>query len=153
MSEKKKDELRESMFGKSGMQEKFGIKLPPESAIELQSQFVEYVPKKSLSVSFPVQEKHTGPLGILQGGILTAFFDDTFGPLSYATLGKPMLTIDIHVHFIRSSKPGDIITVKAEIVSRGRQMIFMKAEAFNQKNKLIATSTTSALILSEMEKD
>ena len=130
MSEKKNDDLRESIFGKTGMQEKFGIKLPPESAIE----------------------KHTGPLGILQGGILTAFFDDTFGPLSYATLGKPMLTIDIHVHFIRSSKPGDVITVKAEIVSRGRQMIFMKAEAFNQKNKLIATSTTSALILSEMEK-
>ncbi len=150
MSEDKID-LRESIFGKSGMQEKFGIKLPPNSAIELKSEFIEYIPKKSLTVNFPVQEKHTGPLGILQGGILTALFDDTFGPLSYATLGKPMVTINIQVDFIRSAKPGDTISVKAEIISRGKQVIFMKGEAFNQKGKLIATSTTSALILNEKE--
>ncbi len=152
MSENKID-LRESIFGKSGMQEKFGIKLPPNSAYELKSEFIEYIPKKSLTVTFPVQEKHTGPLGILQGGILTAFFDDTFGPLSYATLGKPMVTIDIHVYFIRSAKPGDTITVKAEVTSRGKQVIFMAGEAYNQKAKLIATSTTSALILNGQEKE
>ena len=152
MAENKID-LRESIFGKSGMQEKFGIKLPPDSAIELKSEFIEYIPKKSLTVNFPVQQKHTGPLGILQGGILTAFFDDTFGPLSYATLGKPMVTIDIQVHFIRNAKPGDTITIKAEIVSRGRQILFMKGEAKNQKGKLIATSTTSALIMNQLEKE
>ncbi len=147
------NDLRDSIFGKSGMQEKFGIKLPPDSAIELKSEFIEYIPKKSLKVNFPVQQKHTGPLGILQGGILTAFFDDTFGPLCYATLGKPMVTIDIQVHFIRNAKPGDIITIKAEVVSRGKQIIFLKGEAINQKGKLIATSTTSALILNQPDSD
>ncbi len=142
-----KIDLRESIFGKLGMDKKFGITLPNASTIELKSEFIEYVPKKRLTVNFPVQEKHLGPLGILQGGILTSFFDDTYGPLSYATLGKPMVTIDLHVYFIRSAKPGDIITIKAEISSRSRQIIFMTGEAFNQLGKLIATSTTSALIL------
>lgn len=145
------DSIRASIFGNLGMEEKYSIKLPPNSAIELQSKFLEYVPKKSLSVSFPVQEKHTGPLGILQGGILSAFFDDTFGPLSYAALKKPMVTIDLHIHFIGNSKPGDTIKINAEITSRGRQMIFMRGEAFNQKNKLIATASTSALILNQNE--
>jgi uncharacterized protein (TIGR00369 family) len=146
MKEEKID-LRDSIFSKTGMAEKFGIKLPPDSAIELKSEFIEYVPKKSLTVIFPVQEKHTGPLGILQGGILTAFFDETFGPLSYATLGRPMLTINIHIDFIRSSRPGDTIRIKADIVSRGKQIMFLKGEAYNQKNKLIATATTSVLVL------
>lgn len=146
------DKLREEIFGKSGgMRDEFNIQLPPNSAIELKSKFLEYVPKKSLFVEFPVQEKHVGPLGILQGGILSAFFDDTFGPLSYATLKKPMVTIDLHVYFLRSVKPGDTVKVKAEITSRGRKIIYMKAEAFDQKNKLIGTATTSALILDGVE--
>ncbi|HMV42740.1 MAG TPA: PaaI family thioesterase [Leptospiraceae bacterium] len=149
MEDLEKD-LKEQIFGKSGgMRDDFGIKLPPNSALELQSKIIEYVPKKSIAVQFPVQEKHTGPLGILQGGILTAFFDDTFGPLSFAVLKKPMVSIDIHVYFLRSVKVGDTVTIRAEVTSRGRKVIFMKAEAYDQKNKLIATATSSALIFKE----
>jgi uncharacterized protein (TIGR00369 family) len=144
-------ELREEMFSKWNPEliKELNIKLPPNSAVELNSNFKEYIQKKSLVVEFVVQEKHTNPLGLLQGGILCAYFDDTFGPLCYAVIGKPILTLEMNTQFIRSAKVNEKISVKAEFVSRGVQVAFLKAEAFNQKNKLIATATTTVMILNQ----
>ena len=142
-------DLRNEMFSNwnKDLIEKLGIQLPPNSAKELGSNFIEYIPKKSLTVEFIVQEKHTNPLGLLQGGILCAYFDDTFGPLSYAILGKPMLTLDMNIQFIRGVKANEKVKIKAEIQSRGIQVMYLKAEAVNQKNKTIAVATTTVLVM------
>ncbi len=123
-----------------------GIHVPPASFIDLQGKIVEYTGKSMVTV-FPVLPRQTNPIGILQGGILTAFMDDTIGPLSYLTAKKPVVTLNFTMNFIRNAKPGDSIIVRAELVSRSLSTLFFKADAFNQSGKLVGTMTSQNLIL------
>jgi acyl-coenzyme A thioesterase PaaI-like protein len=120
---------------------------PPPCFTSMQGEFLEYESRKSLKVSFPVLSDSLNPQGKMQGGFLTAAFDNVFGPLSYLAARAPCITLDIHTQFFRGLEVGDIVTILAEIVARGTGSIFMKAEASNSAGKLVATSTTNLLIV------
>jgi len=78
-----------------------GVKLPPATFAAHQEKILAFAPGQSLSVVFPVGEAQTNPVGTLQGGILSSFFDDAFGMLCFASLHRPCVTIDLSVNFIR----------------------------------------------------
>ncbi len=122
-------------------------KIPPNSSQELKGKMVEYNKGKSLIAVFPVQEKHTNPMGFLQGGILSALFDDTVGPLSYLIAKRPVVTTGFNVQFIRGIKPGAHVIIKAEVVSKTTSTILFQAEAFNDSGKLVAIMTSHNYIM------
>lgn len=124
-----------------------GAQIPPNCSYELQGDFVEYVPRKKLVAVFPTQEKHTNPMGNLQGGILTALFDDTVGPLSYLVARAPAVTTNLQVNFIRGVKPPVQITISAEVISVSTKSMIFQAEARDPKGRLVATMTSHNLIL------
>lgn len=95
---------------------------------------------RHISLAFPVEKHQTNPLGTLQGGILCSFFDEAFGVLSFASLRKPCITIDMSIHFVRPAQPGNHLTIRAEFKSRSRSLLQLYAEAHNGKNKLVATA-------------
>ncbi|MBU0673639.1 MAG: PaaI family thioesterase [Proteobacteria bacterium] len=123
-----------------------GLQLPPPCFIESGAKIIDHQPNKSLTVTFPVNERQTNPLGTLQGGILAGLFDNAFGPLSYATMKKPCVTIDMTVNFIRGAKPGDTITICAEFKSKNKKIVQMYAEARNSKKKLLATASSNLMV-------
>jgi uncharacterized protein (TIGR00369 family) len=123
-----------------------GVKVPPPCFIASGAKIISHEPNKSLTISFPIREDQTNPVGSLQGGILGSFFDDTFGPLAFKTTQKPCVSIDMTVNFIRQVRPGEIVTIKAEFKSKGRTLLQLYGEAYNDKNKLIATATSNMLI-------
>jgi acyl-coenzyme A thioesterase PaaI-like protein len=55
--------------------------------------------------------------------------------------------MNLTAQFIRPILPGDWLTMTAKIVSRGNQILYMTAEAFNEKKKLIATGSANAMML------
>jgi acyl-coenzyme A thioesterase PaaI-like protein len=55
--------------------------------------------------------------------------------------------MNLSAQFIRPILPGDWLTISAKVVSRGNQILYMTAEAFNEKNKLIATGSANAMML------
>jgi acyl-coenzyme A thioesterase PaaI-like protein len=83
----------------------------------------------------------------MQGGFIVAAFDNVFGPLSYAAARCPCVTMNLTAQFIRPIVPGDRLTITAKVVSRGNQVLYMTAEAFNLKSKLIATGSANAMIV------
>ncbi|HUJ18797.1 MAG TPA: PaaI family thioesterase [Nitrospirota bacterium] len=123
-----------------------GVKVPPPCYLASGAKIIAYVPNKSLTVAFPVREDQTNPVGSLQGGILGSFFDDTFGPLSFKTMRKPCVSIDITVNFIRPVRPGETVVIMAEFKSKGKKLVQMYGEAHNDKNKLIATATSNLMV-------
>jgi uncharacterized protein (TIGR00369 family) len=127
------------------------VKLPPPCFIAAGAKIIAHEPNKSLTVTFPVREDQTNPHGSLQGGILASFFDNTFGPLSFATMRKPCVTVDMTVNFIRPALPGDTVIIRAEFRSKSRTLIHLYAEAHNEKQKLIATATTNMLVQGKRE--
>ena len=123
-----------------------GVKMPPSCFLASGARIIAHERNKSLTVAFAVREEQTNPIGTLQGGILCSFFDDTFGPLSLATMRKPCVSIDMTVNFIRPVRPGETVLIRAEFKSKSRTLIQLYGEAHNDKNKLIATATSNLTV-------
>jgi uncharacterized protein (TIGR00369 family) len=120
---------------------------PPPCFTSMKGEFLEYESRKSLRVSFPVTANSLNPQTIMQGGFITAAFDNVFGPLSYLAARGPCTTLDIHTQFIRGIDEGDTLVVTAKVVARGSSTIHMTAEAVNSAHKLVATGSTNLFIV------
>jgi uncharacterized protein (TIGR00369 family) len=126
-----------------------GLKMPPPSFLSSGARIVSFETGKSLTLDFPVRADQTNPIGTLQGGILCSFFDDVFGTLSFASLRRPCITIDLSVNFIRGARPGEIVRIRAVFRSKTRKLLQLQAEAHNEKEKLLATATSNLLVMEE----
>lgn len=120
----------------------------PNCFIMMDGQMEEYVAGKSLAVSFPVKDDYLNPAGTMQGGIITAAFDNVFGPLCLLASGTPMTTtLDIHTVYHKPIFADDTLRVKAEVKTSGRTKVYMTAEAFNMQGVLIASATSTYIHL------
>jgi uncharacterized protein (TIGR00369 family) len=129
-----------------------GATYPPNCTIAMKAEIIHYESRTSLTVQFPVLEESLNPLRTMQGGFIVAAFDNVFGPLSYAAARCPCVTMNLSAQFIRPILPGDRLTITAKVVSRGNQILYMTAEAFNEKKKLIATGSANAMMLKPQSK-
>lgn len=123
-----------------------GINLPPATFVDHQGKILSFASGQSLSVVFPVGEAQTNPVGTLQGGILSSFFDDAFGALCFSSLHRPCVTIDLSVNFIRPVKLGSFVIIHAVFKGRGRKLLQVSAEAVNGDEKLVATATSNLMV-------
>jgi uncharacterized protein (TIGR00369 family) len=121
------------------------VKLPPPTYLAHEGKILSFQSGKNIVIAYPVREFQTNPVGTLQGGILSSFFDDAFGCLCFASLRKPCVSIDMTVNFIRSVKPGAFVIVRAEFKAKGRKLLHLLAEAYNEKEKLVATATSNLM--------
>jgi acyl-coenzyme A thioesterase PaaI-like protein len=48
---------------------------------------------------------------------------------------------------MRPVEPGDHLTVQANVIARGVQVLQMKGEAFNSRNKLVAAASATAIVI------
>ncbi|XDD49997.1 PaaI family thioesterase [Leptospira sp. WS92.C1] len=141
-------ELRK-MTEKMAKEYGLNLEIPPKSFKEMKGEFLEIEPKKIL-VRFPYDARFATPIGVFQGGMLCTALDNTYGPLSYITAKKPCVTTDLSTQFFRSFGPKDeYIEIEAKVIAKSPVMLTMQAEVRNPKKKLIATSTTSMLILQD----
>jgi len=120
---------------------------PPPCYLHMQARLVEYIPATSLTVAFPVMESYLNPAGTMQGGFITAAFDNVFGPLCYLASGtraSAMINIDNSYH--RPAFAGDELTITARVKTKGRSVVHMEAEAYNQNDKLVASANCNYML-------
>jgi uncharacterized protein (TIGR00369 family) len=122
------------------------LELPPPSAREVDTRYLEYVPGERLRGEMEIPQRYANPLGDMQGGFLSALFDNLMAPLCYAAVG-PTTSIDITTNFVRSVRVGDTICIDARIRRTGRRAMHVTAEAVNAEEKLVATSTSNLVLL------
>jgi uncharacterized protein (TIGR00369 family) len=110
-------------------------------------QFEEYVPAKSLTATVAAPPQYANAVGILQGGFLSAMFDNLIGPLSYLTARGPTTTLELTTHFMRTAFPGQRLRLTAVVRKAGRTAIYIAAEAHSEDNKLVATAMSTMQVL------
>src|SRR3989338_4082122 len=133
---------------KENLPSHISVEIPPKIFKEIEGSILEYVEGKSLKTSFPVFEKYAGPTGMMQGGIITAAFDNTFGPLSYMVAKTPCISLHINTSYVRPVPCGaESITVHVVIKEKTKKFLFMDGEARNSQGKLVATATTQMMIV------
>ncbi|KGM94571.1 thioesterase [Clostridium novyi A str. 4552] len=112
----------------------------------MEPKIVEYKEGESLTLSFPVLEKYLNPLKCMQGGFITAAFDNTFGIFFIMESGgEALTTIDISTSYQRPIFLGDDLIITVYIKKMGNTIVHMYGEAYNKENKLIATGNTNIM--------
>lgn len=133
-------------FANSGV----NLLMPPPSNATLGTTYTAIDFGKSISAEIRFDEKFCNPLGIFQGGFLCAIFDEVYGPLTYMASGRPVVTVEMSTTFLRPfTKKDEVISVRAELVAKTKTLLVLKAEAQTREGKLIATSSSHSLILSD----
>lgn len=126
------------------------IGTPPPCYILMKGRVIAYTSDTELVVKFPVVHEYLNPGGSMQGGIITAAFDNVFGPLCLRASGTPMSAmVNIDTSYHRPAFEGDELTITARVKAKGRKIINMEAEARNRDNKLVATAHCNYMILKQ----
>ena len=114
---------------------------------DLKTEFVSYTEDGVLTLDYPLKPSQRNGYQLLQGGYISAFFDNNYGIFSYiATGGQPMPTVNMTVNFHKSVlEDTQKLRVETHIVSVGKHILSMAGEARNQKGVRIATCQTNML--------
>lgn len=124
------------------------ITLPPPTLSELKLEYLEIVPGSKMKAKVPFQKRFTNPVGVFQGGMLSASIDEVFGPLSYMTAGGPTMTLSMNVTYLGSFKEEmGFCTVEAVVLKKTKNFIFMRADVNSPNGDLIAHAETHVKVL------
>lgn len=100
----------------------------------------------SVELEFEGRPEFANPIGIVQGGFLSAMLDDAMG-LACATLmkvGEFSPTLALNVQFHRPAKIGKL-EGGGRVTYRGKDILQMSAE-LRQDGKVVATATGTAML-------
>lgn len=124
------------------------IAIPPKIFRDMQGRFIAHEKGKSLRAAFPVLERYEGPSGVMQGGMVTAAFDNVYGPFSYLLTGSYCITVNLSTSFVRpiTGQDGELI-VEVSLVDRTKQFLLLDGKAFSPQGKLIAQSTSQWFVV------
>jgi uncharacterized protein (TIGR00369 family) len=64
----------------------------------------------------------------VHGGVVSAFFDNTFGAATFTTLGPKDFcsTVELKVNYLKPVLLGDVLTCKCEVVYRGKRLCVLQ---------------------------
>lgn len=137
-----------SAFAKAGVH----LQLPPPSGTLLGTTYTAIEQGTSLSARFGFNDAFQNPVGMFQGGLIGAAFDEVFGPLTYMAAERPTVTLEMSVSYVRPFTAKDkAITIRADVVSKTKSILLLRAEAHTEEGKLIATATTHCIILNDKQ--
>ncbi len=88
-----------------------------------------------------ITEKHLATPAASHGGAIAALMDAALGLAGLSVVceqGKVVSTLEMSVRFIAPAKLGDILAAYAEVVSQGNRILVIRAEVYNQEQKLVA---------------
>jgi len=97
---------------------------------------------------FTPQAQHANPMGTLHGGILCDLADAAMGIAFATTLGpgESFTTLELKINFLRPVWTG-LLKAEADVLSRGRTVGLVTCRITDEKNRLIASATSTCMIL------
>lgn len=101
----------------------------------------------AIKIEVLARPEFINPIGIIQGGFLTAMLDEALGGAAAAILGPNQFapTVELKVNFIRSAHVGPLVA-EGHVVHRGMSLIFLQADLHTLEGQLIATATATAQV-------
>jgi uncharacterized protein (TIGR00369 family) len=96
----------------------------------------------TVDYSFPGS---SGP--IIHGGLVTTILDTAMGGACHSVLdvGETFLTADLHVEFLRSSRPGTL-RAKGKVVHRTRRVAFCAGELYDAAGNHLASARCTQVL-------
>lgn len=101
---------------------------------------------ETITMRFTAPASFVSPRGSVQGGLVAGFLDEAMGWAHVmATEGaEAPLNLDINMSLLKPVLPGPLVC-KGRVVRRGRKVIFLEAELFDEAGAVLARSTSTAI--------
>ncbi|WP_164516688.1 PaaI family thioesterase [Minwuia thermotolerans] len=90
---------------------------------------------------FVAEPRHENPNGIVHGGMLIAFADHFLGHAVVSATGQTCATVNLTTDYLASARTPSWIQGEAEIVSRSRSMVFLRALVSCGDTRLLSVSS------------
>ena len=88
---------------------------------------------------FQSNQNHSGPPGIVHGGVLAAIMDESFSILCRGLLKKESRTIKEEITFRNPARLGDLLTIKTKLEEETHRVLLISSEVYS-KDTLIANA-------------
>ncbi|MBT8232804.1 MAG: hypothetical protein KJN84_09255 [Bacteroidia bacterium] len=124
------------------------IILPPPVFVDMEGNILGYDNlKQSIRIKYPLKYKYANPFGKMQGGIIAAAIDNTFGPLSMLTASLNY-TRKLEVKYKKQIEITDkYIIVEAIAKELRKNNLYMEAKVFNHDGCVMATAKATNWIV------
>ena len=102
--------------------------------------------REEITLRFAAPDSFITPRGSVQGGLVAGFLDEVMGWAHvWATEQREApLNLDITMTLLRPVMAGPLIG-KGRVIRRGRRVIFLEGELFDEAGNLLARSTSTAI--------
>lgn len=100
--------------------------------------------RKTLLLSFPIEEYMRNPVGVMHGGAVAGVLDITMGSLTFYMCGEYLTpTINMNVSYERPVPTGKRMFVEATCLSCGKTMAYATAKAWMEDcpEKIVASAS------------
>jgi uncharacterized protein (TIGR00369 family) len=96
-------------------------------------------------------ERFANPIGVLQGGFVTAFADSAMGAASLTWARERKVfsaNAELKISFFKPVRVGSTLTCSASVVSGGSRAAFVEAEVTDDEGRTVARATSTYLLRS-----
>lgn len=102
--------------------------------------------REEMTLRFQVPDSFITPRGSVQGGLVAGFLDEVMGWAHvWATNQEEApLNLEISMSLLKPVLKGPVIG-KGRVIRRGRKVIFLEGELFDEAGNLLARSTSTAI--------
>ena len=102
--------------------------------------------REEITLRFRAPDSFITPRGSVQGGLVAGFLDEVMGWAHvWATEQREApLNLEISMSLLKPVLAGPLIG-KGRVVRRGRKVIFLEGELFDEAGNLLARSTSTAI--------
>lgn len=90
--------------------------------------------------AFFALKRHTNAMGLVHGGMLTAFMDGLLGAASYKASGKSAVTIHLSVNFLHMARAGEWVMGEAKATRATRDVVFVEGRAYVGQRDVVRAS-------------
>ena len=136
------------------LREKFSIidgdfQIPPPVFVAMRGEVLEFdIDKGYLKIKFPVLNEHLNPFGNVQGGMIAAAVDNTFGPLSMA-VAPPNFTRNFEMKYRRTIPLATgYMFVSANFLEQKKQQLFFSATVHDASGNELASARSIHWVIS-----
>ncbi len=94
-------------------------------------------------------EQFANPVGVMQGGFVTAFADTAMAASTITNLqGRKAYTAntELKISFLKGAPIGQLLTCTARVIGGGKRVSFVEAEVTDSSGALVAKASSTYLL-------
>ena len=123
-------------------------RLPPPPVADLVGITLSALDDGRATFELEAEERHSSPLGTLQGGILCVLADAAMGAAYVSLLddGETFATLELKMNYMKPVWSGRVVA-DAEVIKAGRTIGLVECRITDEGGSLVAHSTSTCMTL------